>query len=112
MILMSATEKNRSSVSEYRQNLETIFSSIHAPTLAQIIFALPTPVLKERQRQGIAYGRVVRRDTPRSPAKSQNVSRFRSTTLIKLRSKVIRTRTSGKTTCTSTTRDPAFWAKR
>lgn len=62
LFLNSSNDQPRHSLDVYSTNLRSIFAKLKELTDAEVMFALTTPVVEERQAQSETYGRVVRRN--------------------------------------------------
>ena len=62
LFLSEKTGQPRHSIEVYSANLRKIFARLKDLTEAEIVFALTTPVVEERQAASKTYGRVVRRN--------------------------------------------------
>ena len=63
MFLHAKTGKTRHTIAVYEKNLRAIFAKLKKDTKAQIIFALTTAVIEDRQAKSKGYHRVVRKNT-------------------------------------------------
>ncbi|NQT16455.1 MAG: hypothetical protein HQ582_27095 [Planctomycetes bacterium] len=61
LFLSAKTDQPRHSLETYSENLRAIFAKLKELTDAEIIFALTTPVVEQRQASSETYKRVVRR---------------------------------------------------